>query len=149
MRFKGQGTLELLLLFAGGMLALIAVAAVLPSQALGTQMLKDGQVARNTVSLIATAADEVYLSGDGAMKNIWITIPETTKISSSFMGARDGETDWGKRRMVLLNLTTEGDIFAISNAPICGEWPNAPGRHQIRISYNSDLPAHISINSDC
>ena len=149
MSFKGQGALELLILFAAGMLALIVVVAVLPSQAIGTQTLRDRQAARETVSLISSAADEVYLSGDGAVKNIWIAIPQTARVQSSFIGARAGETNWSLRKTVLLNLTNEGDIFSISRAPMCGSWPATSGRYQIRISYNSSAPAHVMVNSNC
>ena len=149
MRSRGQTTLELLILFAGGMLALIVIAAVLPSQAIGSQTLRDGQIARESVSDIVSAADEVYLAGDGAQKSIWITIPETARVGSSFIGARSGETNWTKKKLVVLNLTNEGDIFAVSRAPVCGSWPSGPGRYKIRITYNESSVAHVMVNSNC
>lgn len=149
MSSKGQGTLELLIIFAAGMLALVVVAAILPSQVAGNQALRDGQIARDTVANIASVANEVYLSGDGAQRSIWITIPENAKIANSFIGARTGETDWSKKKLVSINMANEGDIFSVSRAPLCGSWPAVAGRYQINITYSKTPVAHVMINSNC
>ncbi|MFH0927450.1 MAG: hypothetical protein V1822_02620, partial [Candidatus Micrarchaeota archaeon] len=153
MSFKGQSTLELLILFSGGLLALMVVAAVLPSFAAGNASLYGGQLARDSTSYIARVSDEVYLQGEGAQKSIWINVPETASVSGdsprSFIGSNDAGADWSDRKMVDLYLANEGDIFAISRAPLCGQWPAAAGRYLINIQYSTNGDAHVAINEDC
>jgi hypothetical protein len=145
----GQGTLELLILFSVAMLAMAVVAMVLPTEALAGQVLKEKGIARETTENLAAACDEVYLQGEGASKHIWIELPQTISFTKSFIGAKAGETDWVKRKMININVIGEGDIFALSRAPVCGTWPAISGRHRVKIEYSTVGAAHIMVNGNC
>ncbi|MFH1306957.1 MAG: hypothetical protein ABIH83_04885 [Candidatus Micrarchaeota archaeon] len=151
-RKKAQANLELLILFAGAMLILALLAVVLPTQAIGSQMVREKQIAQGSVDLVAETADEVYLTGEGAVKHIWIEVPETADVETldySFIGAKSGETNWSKKKMVNLYLLVEGDVFAITRAPVCGQWPYTAGRHKVVVEYNGTGNPHVMVNKNC
>ncbi|MFA5108122.1 MAG: class III signal peptide-containing protein [Candidatus Micrarchaeia archaeon] len=146
---KAQGSLELLLLFAGALIALSVVVAVLPSEAIGSQAIREKEIAKSSASIVANAADEVYLAGDGASQYVWVDMPESTNFNGSFIGAPSYELNWSKRKTTNINVLSEGDMSAGSHAPICGKWPSTPGRHRIKVAYNATGTAHVAINDNC
>ncbi len=144
MRLIAQSTIELLILFALATIVLFVVIAILPTQAVSGSVLHDGEIAEQTVRMVAQNCNEVYLCGEGAQKTIWIDIPQSAKISQSFIGERLG--DIGK--VIVINTLGEGDVITTTNAPVCGKWPTTAGRHSIKIEYNSTNP-HVMVNSNC
>jgi hypothetical protein len=144
-----QASLEFLVIFAGVMLAIAVIAAIAPSQAIGSQEVREKVIARTSAEDIARACDEVYLSGEGARQNIWIEIPESAALNKSFFGGRDSETNWSKRKMIDINLMVEGDVFAITRAPTCGRMPSSAGRQRVSVEYNSSGTAHVMVNGNC
>lgn len=143
---KAQSSLEMLAIFAGIMMVLLVVAAALPNQAAGSQVLRERQMARDTVQTVAQTANDVYLAGDGAVRTMWIEIPEGMNASASFIGAPASEGNWSKRKLVNINLDVSGDTFYVSRAPVCGTWPASAGRMQVNITYNSSGTAHVMVN---
>ena len=146
---KAQGSLELLLLFAGALIALAVVASVLPTEAIGSQAIREREIAKSSTTIVVNAADEVYLAGDGASQYVWVDVPQSANFGSSFIGAPDYELNWSKRKTADINVLSEGDVTASSHAPMCGKWPSAPGRFRIRVAYNSTGTAHVEINDNC
>jgi hypothetical protein len=147
--YRGQNTLELLILFASVLLILAVVAVSIPSNAIASLNLEQMQQAQQTVDEIADTVDLVYLEGEGSQKRIWIRIPSGWDRTSSFIGARSGETNWTKRKLININYKIMGDIFAKTKAPVCGEWPAMDGRTRITIAYNASDTPHVSINGEC
>ncbi|PIT84298.1 hypothetical protein COU37_03965 [Candidatus Micrarchaeota archaeon CG10_big_fil_rev_8_21_14_0_10_45_29] len=144
-----QTTVELLVIFGAAVIVLSVLAAVLPSNAVAGQSARDKNIAQATVRDLSQAVNEVYLGGDGASKDVWIEVPMSANISASFIGNNTEQPDWGKRKTIAINLLTEGDVFSVSRAPVCGQWPSMPGKYRIKIEYNATEPVHIMINSSC
>jgi len=144
MKMLAQSTIELLILFALATIVLFVIIAVLPTQAVSGSVLHDGEIAEQTVHMLAQSCNEVYLSGDGAQKTVWINIPQSAKISQSFIGERLGNIG----KVIVINTLGEGDVISITNAPVCGKWPTTAGRHNIKVEYNSTNP-HVMVNSNC
>jgi len=146
---RAQTTVELLVIFGAAVLVLSVLAAVLPSNAISSQAARDKNIAQTTARDLAQAANEVYLGGDGASKNVWIEVPASANISASFIGNNTEQPDWNKRKTISINLLAEGDVFSISRAPVCGQWPAMPGKYRVKVEYNASEPAHVMINSSC
>lgn len=144
-----QMSLEFLIVFAGIMLVLAIVATIAPSQAAGAGAAREEFIAHSTVNLVAKTADEVYLTGEGASKEIWVEIPESAALNKSFFGGRSSEPNWSKRKMIDINLLVQGDIFALTRAPTCGNLPAMAGRTLVNVTYNGTGTAHVMVNGNC
>lgn len=145
----GQSTLEMVVIFGGALLVLIAILAAIPGETAPAQSLRQHQAAADTVAAVAQAANDVYLAGEGAQKTIWVELPDGFDAGRSFVGARTGVSDWGQRRLVDIYTLQTGDVFEISRGPICGAWPAQPGRYQVVVAYNGSSTAHVTVNGAC
>lgn len=146
-RLKAQSALEMVAIFGGVMLILLIVVAAIPQEAAAAQALRAHSTATDSVNLVAQTASDVYLSGDGAVRTITIEVPDGVNMSASYLGATASETDWNKRKLADLRLLTGGDVFAVSRAPMCGEWPLPGGRYAVNLTYNGSGTAHVMVNS--
>lgn len=147
--FRAQAGLEAMLIFAAVLLMLLVVGLVLPSTAASGEHLRQLQLARQSVQAVASAADDVFLAGEGASKTIWVELPGGYEFAHSFIGNKSGVADWKNRKLADIHLPPSGDIFAVSRAPMCGNWPNASGRYRINLTYNATTPAHVAVNGIC
>jgi hypothetical protein len=145
----GQSTIEMVVIFAGMLFVMVAILAVIPGQTTSVESVRAHQTAQDTVDGVAQAANDVYLAGEGAQRTVWVELPDSYDATRSFIGAQTGVTDWGKRKVVDIYAMQTGDVFALSRAPICGTWPDAIGRYQVVLTYNSTAPAHVMVNASC
>lgn len=146
---RGQNTLELLILFASVLLILAVVAISIPSNAIASLNLQQMQQADRAVNEVADTVDLVYLEGEGSQRSVWVTVPSGWDNESSFIGARSGETNWSKKKLININYKIIGDIFAKTNAPVCGSWPLMDGKTRLTISYNASGTPHVTVNEEC
>ena len=138
-----------MLLFAAILIMILAIAAVLPATASEGENLRQMLIARQSVQDVASAADEVFLSGEGASKTIWVELPSGFENTSSFIGNRTSSTAWKDRKLADINMLSVGDIFAVSRAPMCGNWPTVSGRYLVNVTYNATTLPHVSVNAKC
>lgn len=146
---QGQASLEVMMLFAAVLVMILAVGVALPSTTTGSENLRQLLMARQAVGEVASAADEVFLAGEGASKTIWIEVPGGFDNLTSFIGNRSISTAWKDKKLVDINLLASGDVFAVSRAPMCGRWPGSYGKYRINVTYNATTTPHVSINAKC
>ena len=127
----------------------IAVAVSLPGEAQSGEMLRQKSEAQSTVDLLTGTADEIYLTGEGATRQIWLDVPDSYSFSDSFIGNRTGSESWSQRKVVSLYLAGVGDVISASHAPLCGTWPSAAGKWQVSVTYNDSEPPHVMVNGNC
>ena len=145
---RGQANIETMAIFAAVLVMIMAVLMVLPSSAQSGEVLRQEQMAKQTVQMAASAADEVYLAGEGASKTVWVEIPGIWDANRSFIGNKTAGMSWSDRKLISLYVRTTGDIFGVSRAPLCGSWPATSGKFLVNVTYNSTNPAHVMINSN-
>ncbi len=149
MQKRGQGSVETVIIFAAVIFVITVILIFAGTRVLSTQYIKDSQLAAQSVQDLAAGADEVYLAGEGATRKVWVSIPESALIPSSFIGSRPGTGSWANNKTISLNLSHVGDVFALTRAPVCGKWPVLPGRYPLVLTYNSTSKAHVAINDSC
>ncbi|MDE1797899.1 MAG: hypothetical protein KGH63_00650 [Candidatus Micrarchaeota archaeon] len=149
MQRAGQGTIEVVIIFAAMLLVLLVILQAIPGETTSLESVRQQQTAAGTVHLVVTTANDVYLAGDGAQRTIWVDLPDGYSASGSFIGSAGTVTNWGSSKVVDLRLMQTGDVFEISRAPICGSWPAAAGRYQVVVAYNGTAPAHVTVNASC
>ncbi len=147
-RFAGQAGVETLAVFAAVMVALMVVLMVLPSTAQSGEVLRQEQMAKFTVQKAASTADEVYLTGEGSSRAIWVEIPDNWEPNRSFIGNQSAGMSWSDQKFVSIYVLSTGDIFGVSRAPLCGAWPTKSGKYMVNVTYNATIPAHVMINSN-
>ena len=146
---SAQATLETVAIFAAVVLMVVAVAVSLPSQALSGEMLRQKSGAQSTVDLLTGTADEIYLTGDGATRQIWADVPDSYSFSDSFIGNHTGSLSWSQRKVVSIYLNGVGDVISSSHAPLCGTWPAVAGKWRVNVTYNNSEPPHVMVNGNC
>ena len=146
---SAQANLETVAIFAAVALMVIAVAVSLPTQAQSGEMLRQKSGAQSTVDLLTGTADEVYLTGDGATRQIWVDVPDSYSFPDSFIGNHTGTESWSQRKVVSLYLNGVGDVISSSHAPLCGIWPATAGKWRVNVTYNSSEPPHVMVNTNC
>ncbi|MFH1095441.1 MAG: class III signal peptide-containing protein [Candidatus Micrarchaeota archaeon] len=146
---RGQGSVETVILLAAVLLIVTVIFVSANARLLSSQRAQARQIAAQSVQDLASAADEVYLAGEGATRKVWVSIPESVQLESSFIGSRPGTGAWANNKTIDLNLSRVGDVFAITRAPLCGKWPAQPGRYSLVLVYNSTSKAHVTINNSC
>ncbi len=146
---RGQGSVETVILLAAVLLVVTVIFVSANARLLSSQRAQARQIAAQSVQDLASAADEVYLAGEGATRKVWVSIPESVQLESSFIGSRPGTGAWADNKTIDLNLSRVGDVFAITRAPVCGSWPAQPGRYSLVLVYNSTSKAHVTINNSC
>lgn len=144
----GQGTVEAVGLLAGLLIIILIVAVAIPEQAAQLGAERNRQMALLAAQDLAKTADEVYLSGDGARKSVWIELPETYNSTLSFVGNRPGTSGTlFQNRTVAIYILNAGEQIAETRAPICGSLPAGFGKYLITLYYNSS--GHVMVNASC
>jgi len=144
----GQGTVEAVGLLAGLLIVILVVAIAIPEQAAQLGVERNRQMAVLAAQDIAKAADEVYLSGDGARKSVWIELPETYNASLSFVGNRPGTAGTlFQNRTIGIYLLGTGELLAETKAPLCGNLPASGGKYLVTVYYNNS--GHAMVNASC
>jgi len=146
---RGQASLEVMILFAAVLVMMLAVGVALPATTSSSENLRQVLMARQAVQEVVLAADEVFLVGEGASKTIWVEIPSGFDNRTSFIGNRTLDTEWKDRKLADLNMLSGGDIFAVSRAPMCGNWPEKYGKYRINVTYNATTVPHVTVNAKC
>ena len=146
---RGQASLESMAILAAVMVMILAVMVVLPSSVRSGEVLRQEQMAKYTVQAAASAADEVYLSGEGSSRAIWVEIPDIWDAGRSFIGNRSTVMSWPDQKLISIYVQSTGDIFGVSRAPVCGIWPAQSGRYRVNVTYNNTGTAHVTINAKC
>ena len=146
---RGQASLETMLLFAAVLIMVLVIGLVLPSTVSGGENIRQMLLARQSVQEVASAANEVFLAGEGASKTIWIELPSGFDNTTSFVGNQSSGTTWKNRKLVDINMLSVGDIFAVSRAPMCGQWPAVYGKYRVNVTYNGTTVPHVSVNANC
>lgn len=146
---RAQASLETVAIFAVVAIIVIAVAVSLPGEAQSGEMLRQKSGAQSTVDLLTRTADEIYLTGEGASRQIWVDVPDSYSFSDSFIGNKTGSESWSQRKLVSLRLTGVGDVISASHAPLCGRWPAVAGKWRVNVTYNSSEPPHVMVNGNC
>jgi hypothetical protein len=146
---RGQANLETIILFAAVLIMILVIGLALPSTTIGGENLRQMQIARQSVQEVASAADEVFLGGEGASKTIWVELPAGYENASSFIGNQSAAVAWKDRKLADIHMLQAGDIFAVSRAPMCGKWPGKYGKYQVNVTYNATTLPHVTVNAKC
>jgi hypothetical protein len=146
---RAQASLETVAIFAAVVILVIAVAVSLPGEAQSGEMLRQKSGAQSTVDLLTRTADEIYLTGEGASRQIWLDVPDSYSFADSFIGNKTGSESWSRRKLVSLYLNGVGDVIAASHAPLCGTWPAVAGKWRVSVTYNDSEPPHVMVNGNC
>ncbi|VVB56996.1 Uncharacterised protein [uncultured archaeon] len=151
-RCRGQAGLETIAIFAGILVVLMVILLVLPNSIQSGEVLRQEQTAKRTVQAAATAADNVYLSGEGASQTVWLEIPDIWDPARSFIGNQTNTTGWSDRKLISIYVRSTGDVFGVSRAPVCGAWPAKSGKYMVNFTYNGTanrtVPAHVMVNGE-
>lgn len=136
---KGQSSVELLVIVAIGLSALLAFFALSQDKLAETRTALALAEAKETVELLAKAADTVYSEGVNSTRKVYVTIPEGTNFTRSSIS---GKT-------LLLSLRVPGgytDASARTEGAVFGSWPIAPGSYYLTVtSYEGAVGVGTSI----
>jgi len=136
---KGQSSVELLVIVAIGLSALLAFFALSQDKLAETRTALALAEAKETVELLAKAADTVYSEGVNSTRKVYVTIPEGTNFTRSSIS---GKT-------LLLSLRVPGgytDVSARTEGAVFGSWPIAPGSYYLTVtSYEGTVGVGTSI----
>lgn len=146
---RAQANLETVAIFAAVAIMVVAVAVSLPGEAQSGEVLRQKSGAQSTTDLLTRTADEIYLTGEGASRQIWLEVPESYSFADSFIGNHTGSESWSQRKVVSLYINGVGDVISASHAPLCGTWPAAAGKWRVSVTYNDTEPPHIMVNGNC
>ncbi|MBU2100132.1 hypothetical protein KKG83_05800 [Candidatus Micrarchaeota archaeon] len=120
---KAQASVELLIILAVSMIALGLIFAASNNEITGINSAKANSDAKNTVEKIAGTAKEVYVSGQGTKKQIFILIPSGVDESKSSVSDKT------------IRLNVNGtDLIAETTVEVTGSIPTTAGGHWIWIT---------------
>ncbi|MFH1895475.1 MAG: hypothetical protein ABIJ74_02755 [archaeon] len=120
---KAQASVELLVILAVSMVAIGLILVTSNNEITGINSAKANSDAQNTVNKIARTAEEVFVSGPGTTKQIFVVIPsgvDETKTSVS-------------DKTVRINVNGT-DLIAESKTELSGSIPTEPGGHWVWIT---------------
>ena len=89
--------------------------------------------AYRSVQSLASAADLVFVQGDGASSSVQIVLPPSTDFNTSktFIGKPPSSPSLTQNT---INIHVSGtDLFAITRAPLIGHFPEASGEHVVYV----------------
>ncbi len=144
---KAQGSVEALGLLGGLVIVLLAITIFLPQQQSEIGLERNRAIALQSAQAIATAADDVYLAGDGAQKSVSVEFPDGYDASRSYAGNKVDTGNIFNNRTIGIYVIGAGEITAESRAPVCGTLPNASGEYRITLYYNAS--GHVMVNASC
>ncbi len=120
---KAQASVELLIILAVSMIAIGLIIALSNNEISSINLSKANSDARFTAEKIAKTAEEVYVSGPGTKKQIFVSIPS---------GIDENKTSVSNKT---IRLNVNGtDIIAETKVEVTGNIPTSPGGHWIWIT---------------
>ncbi|MFH0961954.1 MAG: hypothetical protein V1820_04690 [archaeon] len=136
---KGQSSVELLVVFAIGISALLAFFALSQQKIAETRTQLVLSEAKETVELLSRAADEVYSEGVNSTRKLYVTIPEGVNLSRSSISGN----------ALILSIQVPGgvtDVSARTGEPVFGTWPDLPGAYHLTVtSYEGSVGIGTSV----
>lgn len=91
---------------------------------------------------LASAADSVYAQGNGAATTVQINLPSNTRLNATYIGRRPSSPTLSQNT---ISINVDGtDVYAITRAPLSGEFPGATGEHVLRVVSHG---SYVSISS--
>lgn len=128
---KAQASVELLIILAVSMIAIGLILILSNNEITNINAVKANSEAQNTVNKIAGAAEEVFISGVGTKKQIFVSIPS---------GVDETKTSVGNKT---IRLNVNGtDLIAETQVEVTGSIPTTVGGHWIWIT---SYPGYVVI----
>jgi hypothetical protein len=117
MNLRAQTTVELLLLLAVSLLALLIIYSIYANQLDVSIITRERASAKSTLESIVNSANSLSLSGAGSKSKILIELPDTLRMSdSNILG-----------NTLLLTLSDHSSIFASADVNFSGDWKKSNG----------------------
>ncbi len=120
---KAQASVELLVILAISMIAIGLILALSNNEITSVNSIKANSQAQNTVNKIAGTAEEVYISGTGTTKQIFISIPSGVNENKTLI----------ENKTIRLNVNGT-DLIAETGVEITGSIPTKEGSYWIWIT---------------
>ncbi len=120
---KGQASVELLIILAVSMVVLGLIISVSNNEITSINYAKANSEAQNTVNKLASTANEVFVSGPGTKKQIFISIPSGIDENKSSISDKT----------IRLNINGT-DVISESQVEVTGSIPTESGGHWIWIT---------------
>ena len=124
---RAQASVELMVILAVSMLALLVVYSLTTTQTLQIQAQQRVQAAQTAADSIALAANDVFFQGTGAKKRIFIILPDDVNASASLISGKEVNYRIGRT-----------DVFSVADANIVGNIPATPGGHYLTLVAHED-----------
>ncbi len=128
MNQKGQNVVELTVLVAASMIALLLIFMIYSEQFGAVTSFNDYHTARASVRKIVDAANTVYYSGPGSEIKILVELPDSVVLEESGI---DGKT-------VYLHMVDGSDIIDVADVNINGEWQD-DSKYYMTIRYDGNV----------
>jgi len=120
---KGQSSIELIIIFAVSLIALLSIIALANSNVSGLNVQREKDDALTSVNELAQAVKDVYSQGPGAKKLVFIKIPNGTDPIKTLISNRT------------ININVSGsDIFASTEVDVYGSLPTQVGGYWLWVT---------------
>lgn len=126
---SGQVSLEYLMLTAAMLLILLVLILVFMGQYAQQGIVVQQRSAAHSLSVLAGAAQEVWVAGVGAEQKVTVDIPESADLASSRISGR----------VISLNLSGLGDVSRSLPMNVSGAWPLKTGSFYASVYNNGTL----------
>ncbi len=113
---KAQTSVEFIIILAVALVILLVILGISTQQMKSISVSKSKSDAQASVSELAAAVDSVYKQGEGARKQVFVTIPSGVDPARTYISNQS------------ININVLGsDVFATTQAEVRGTLPTAPG----------------------
>ncbi len=119
---RAQASVELMVILAVSMMALLVVYSLTTTQTLQIQAQQRVQSAQTAADSIALAANDVFFQGTGAKKRIFVILPDDVNAGASLISGK--EVNYRVRNT---------DVFSVADVNLVGSLPTAPGGHYLTL----------------
>jgi hypothetical protein len=124
---RAQSSVELMVVLAIGLVALLAFFTLSQQKFLETQASLSLSQAKKTVDSLARAADEVYSEGSNSTKQVYVTIPEGANLSRSSISGRSVN-------LAIRSIGGYTDVNSRTSETVFGVWPNLTGSFWLTVT---------------
>jgi hypothetical protein len=134
-RRAGQSSVEFIAIIGVSLIITIIFLVLSSNLMTGYSVQQNYDDAYRSVQALAQAADAVYAQGEGASQTVAVTLPTNTDFSpgKTFIGRPPGST--ASPNMISINVNGT-DIFAITEAPLSGSFPQRHGTYRLKVACN-------------
>ncbi|MCX8195244.1 MAG: hypothetical protein N3G22_04030 [Candidatus Micrarchaeota archaeon] len=142
---RAQVSAELLAVFGIFLLFLLVFSIFSSGFILDLFMQEEEKQARSAVESLKESAERVYAMGEGTTELVSITLPPNTVFGSesTFIGKPPSAPLSVPSNMINIRVKNS-DIFAYTQAPLIGSFPNSTGIHTINVTSHG---SYVSIGS--